>query len=308
MNAPAPTPASLLRRLEWRVRHAADAPLGGEYRSAFRGRGREFDQVVRYSFGDDVRDIDWNVTARRGEPYRKQYVEERELTIVLLFEDSPSLQFGSGARSKREALLELAGLCALLAAGNRDRVGFWHATPDAHLVRPAVRGRTAIVETAARLFAQPLPDLAAGGAVVIDWPRLLRTFPRHSVVLWLGDFAPRPLPPAWAALRARYQCIGVRVEDAWERLLPARGRLAVVDPLSGELLPFDPSSRASRARHALWVRARDAYWQQLFPAPLTRLTVSADDDLLGALVRFFRARMHGMRAGGAAGLPTSLPR
>src|SRR5262245_65997218 len=125
MNAAAttPSPSSLLRKLQGRARHTADALLGGEYRSVFRGRGREFDQVVQYEFGDDVRDIDWNVTARRGEPYRKQYIEERQLTVVLLFDDTLSLQFGSGARSKRATLLELAGPCALLAAGQRDRAG-----------------------------------------------------------------------------------------------------------------------------------------------------------------------------------------
>src|SRR5256886_16916924 len=111
--AAAPTPASplaMLRQLEWRVRHAVENVLSGEYRSAFRGRGMEFDQVVKYTFGDDIRDIDWNVTARLGEPYRKKFIEEREVSLLLLFEDSVSLQFGSGAQSKREALLELAGL------------------------------------------------------------------------------------------------------------------------------------------------------------------------------------------------------
>ena len=132
-------PQSLLRKLEWRVRHTADSLLGGEYRSTFRGRGREFDQVVKYEFGDDVRDIDWNVTARLGEPYRKKFVEERELTTVLLFEDSLSLQFGSGRRTKRNTALEMAGSFALLCAGNRDRAGFWHATPSTHLMREPVR-------------------------------------------------------------------------------------------------------------------------------------------------------------------------
>ncbi|MFM8653332.1 MAG: DUF58 domain-containing protein [Verrucomicrobiota bacterium] len=115
-------PLAMLRRLEWRVRMAADSFLGGEYRSAFRGRGREFDQVVKYEFGDDIRDVDWNVSARLGELYRKKFIEERELTVILLLEDTPSLQFGSGSRTKREALLEIAGLFALTAAGNRDRV------------------------------------------------------------------------------------------------------------------------------------------------------------------------------------------
>lgn len=295
MNAPAPTPSSLLRKLEWRVRHTADSLLGGEYRSTFRGRGREFDQVVKYEFGDDVRDIDWNVTARRGEPYRKQYIEERQLTVVLLFEDNLSLQFGSGSRSKRDTLLELAGLFALLSAGNRDRAGFWHALPGSHLVREPVRGRTAIIETAATLLGQPVPALDGAAEVDIDWQRFFHAFPRHSVVLWFGDFAPRHLPPAWAALRRRYQMIGLRVEDPWERVLPHNGSITAVDPMTGELLPFDTNSKASRARHAMWVRARDAYWQELFPSPVDRLTVSTEDDLLNAVIRFFRARMQAVK-------------
>src|SRR5882757_588269 len=152
MSAPVQTTASLvtsqlalLRQLEWRVRHAVENVLSGEYRSAFRGRGMEFDQVVKYTFGDDVRDIDWNVTARLGEPYRKKFVEEREVSLLVVFEDTPSLQFGSVAQSKREALLELAGLVLLLRAVNRERAGFLPVAPGGHLFREPVRGRGAIL-------------------------------------------------------------------------------------------------------------------------------------------------------------------
>ena len=139
--AASPAPLAVLRQLEWRVRHAVKNILSGEYRSSFRGRGMEFDQVVRYEFGDDVRDIDWNVTARLGEPYRKKFVEEREITILVLFEDSPSLQFGSGSHSKRDALLELAGLVALLSSINRDRFGLPHVAPPGYVFREPEIGR-----------------------------------------------------------------------------------------------------------------------------------------------------------------------
>ena len=172
-----------------------------------------------------------------------------------------------------------------------DRAGFWHALPGRHLVREPVRGRTAIIETAATLLGQPVPPMDGEPEAEIDWSRFSHAFPRHSVVLWLGDFAPRPAPPAWAALCRRYQTIGLRVEDPWERVLPHNGSFTAVDPLTGELLPFNTSSKASRARHAMWVRARDAYWQELFPSPVDRLTVSTEDDLLQAVIRFFRARM-----------------
>jgi len=285
-------PLALLRQLEWRVQHAVENMLSGEYRSAFRGRGMEFDQVVRYEFGDDVRDIDWNVTARLGEPYRKKFVEEREVTLLVVFEDSPSLNFGSGAQSKREALMELAGLVMLLGAVNRDRVGFVHASPTGHLFREPVRGRGAILHAAASLLAQPaapIDDLRSTKSD-IPWRFLSRAAPKHSVMLWLGDFPPRPLPEGWPVLQRRYQTIGFRVDDPWERELPNDEPFAAYDPVSGRLVTLEGSA-AERIAHATWREQRDDAWRELFPAPLSRLVVSTEENRLDALVKFFHARM-----------------
>ncbi|MBL9199967.1 MAG: DUF58 domain-containing protein [Opitutaceae bacterium] len=288
-RAPPPSPLALLRQLEWRVRHAVENILSGEYRSAFRGRGMEFDQVVRYTFGDDVRDIDWNVTARLGEPYRKKFVEEREVTLLLVLEDSPSLHFGSGAQSKREALLELAGLVMLLGAVNRDRVGFVHAGPAGNLFREPVRGRGQIMHAAATLLARPAPA-ATDPAPEMPWRFLARAAPKHSVLIWLGDFPPRGQPEGWAVLQRRYQTMGFRVDDPWERALPAGEGFAAYDPTAGRLVTLEGSA-AERAAHAEWRRARDESWQALFPDPLSRLIVGTDENRLDALVRFFHARM-----------------
>lgn len=285
-------PLAILRQLEWRVRHAVENMLSGEYRSAFRGRGMEFDQVVRYEFGDDVRDIDWNVTARLGEPYRKKFVEEREVTLLVVLEDSPSLNFGSGLQSKREALLELAGLVMLLGAVNRDRVGFVHASPNGHLFREPVRGRGAILHAAASLLAQPPPpvsDLRNANAA-IPWRFLSRAAPKHSVLLWLGDFPPRTHPEGWPVLQRRYQTIGFRVDDPWERELPSDDVFAAYDPVAGRLVTLEGSA-AERAAHAAWREQREAAWRELFPAPLSRLVVSTEENRLDALVKFFHARM-----------------
>lgn len=287
--APVTSPLAVLRQLEWRVRHAVENVLSGEYRSAFRGRGMEFDQVVRYTFGDDVRDIDWNVTARLGEPYRKKFVEEREVTLLVVLEDSPSLHFGSGAQSKREALLELAGLVMLLGAVNRDRVGFLHVAPGGNLFREPVRGRGAILHAAASLVSQAAPA-ATAPAPALPWRLLARALPKHSVLLWLGDFPPRPEPEGWTVLRRRYQTMGFRVDDPWERALPAEEGFAAYDPTSGRLVTLEGSA-AERAAHAEWRRARETGWQQLFPDALSRLVVGTDEDRLDALVRFFHARM-----------------
>ncbi len=282
-------PLALLRQLEWRVRHAVENVLSGEYRSAFRGRGMEFDQVVKYEFGDDVRDTDWNVTARLGEPYRKKFVEEREVTLLLVFEDSPSLHFGSGAQSKREALLELAGLVMLLGAVNRDRVGFVYASPGGHLVREPVRGRGQILHAAATLLARPAPG-PTDGAPEIPWRFLARAAPKHSVLIWLGDFPPRVAPEGWAVLQRRYQTMGFRVDDPWERTLPTGEAFAAYDPTSGRLVTLEGNA-AERAAHATWVRERETAWQALFPDALSRLVVGTGENRLDALVRFFHARM-----------------
>jgi len=292
------SPLSILRQLEWRVRHAVENVLSGEYRSAFRGRGMEFDQVVKYEFGDDIRDIDWNVTARLGEPYRKKFVEEREVTLLLVFEDSASLRFGSGDNSKREALLELAGFVMLLSAVNRDRVGFVHASPEHCLVRQPVRGRGAIMHAAATLLSQPAArmDGGKGSKPAIPWWYLARAAPKHSVLLWLGDFPPRSIPEGWSVMRKRYQTMGFRVDDPWERQLPTGEILAAYDPTSGRLVTLEGSA-AEEAAQAEWRAQRDAAWSQLFPDPLSRLVVSTSENRLEALVQFFHARMNRGRAG-----------
>jgi len=304
MSAPAQTPASLvtsqlalLKQLEWRVRHAVENVLSGEYRSAFRGRGMEFDQVVKYTFGDDIRDIDWNVTARLGEPYRKKFIEEREVSLLLVFEDSVSLQFGSAAQSKREALMELAGLVMMLGAVNRDRVGFLHASPAGYKLQEPVRGRGQILHAAATLLGQPAPDLSTFNVQpstspdFIPWRLLAKAAPRHSIMIWLGDFPPRAEPDGWSVLSRRYQTMGFRVDDPWDRELPFDRTLTTYDPVAGRLVTLNGASSAQRAAHADWVKVRDDAFRSIFPAPLSRLTVSTTEERLEALVKFFHARM-----------------
>jgi hypothetical protein len=277
--------------LEWRVRHAVENVLSGEYRSSFRGRGMEFDQVVKYEYGDDVRDIDWNVTARLGEPYRKKFVEEREITLLLLFEDTPTLRFGSGAQSKREALLELASLVMLLAAVNRDRVGFLHVSPGGCLFRPPVRGRSQILHSAATLLSRPAPAIRpAARTTEIPWKFLFRAAPKHSVLLWLGDFPPRRAPDSWNVIRRRYQTMGFRVDDPWESRLAPDGMFAAYDPAAGRLVTLEGSA-PERSAQAEWRRRREASWQELFPDRLGRMVVGTQESRLDALVKFFRARM-----------------
>src|SRR3979409_389498 len=150
---------ALPQRLEWRARHAVTTMVSGDYRSAFRGRGMEFDQVVKYEWGDDPRDIDWNVTARLGEPYRKRFIEERDLSVICVFEDSPALQFGSEGRTRRETLLETAVLLMLISSINKDRVGLLYSSPGKSWFQRALPGRKDTLRVAALLLGQEPPPL-----------------------------------------------------------------------------------------------------------------------------------------------------
>jgi uncharacterized protein (DUF58 family) len=258
----------------------------------------EFDQVVKYTYGDDIRDIDWNVTARLGEPYRKKFIEEREVSLLLVFEDSVSLQFGSGAQSKREALLELAGLVMMLGAVNRDRVGFLHASENGYVLKEPVRGRGQILHAAAQLLGQPAPSIENRESKIenpIPWRLLAKAAPRHSIMIWLGDFPPRLEPEGWSVLSRRYQTMGFRVDDPWERELPHDRALTTYDPVAGRLVTLNGTSAAQREAHAAWVRQREDAFRAIFPNQLSRLVVGTDEERLDALVRFFHARMHAGR-------------
>ena len=281
---------AMLRKLEWRVRHAVESVLSGEYKSSFRGKGMEFDQVVKYEYGDDVRDIDWNVTARLGDPYVKRYVEEREVTLLLLFEDRPSLQFGSGERSKREALLELSSLLMLLSAVNGGRVSLIYASPGGYQFTKSASGRGRVMHTAATLLGKPPPNALGSQEAQVPWKYLLRAAPRHSVFVWLSDFPSRGKPEGWNALKKRYQPVGFRIEDPWERELPKNGEQSVYDPVSGQLFNLSGKSSSQRAAHEKWKLERDKDFRELFPVDSDRLTLQAGEDALDAIVRLFHKR------------------
>jgi hypothetical protein len=175
-------------------------------------------------------------------------------------------------------------------------VGFVHASPDGPLFREPVRGRGAILHAAASLMGRAAPSPAAP-APEIPWRFIAKAAPKHSVLLWLGDFPPRSEPEGWAVLRRRYQTMGFRVDDPWERELPSEGRMTAYDPASGRLVTLEGGT-ADRAAHSEWRAKRDESFESLFPDPLSRLVVSTADDRFDALVRFFHRRM---RAGGSRG-------
>jgi len=283
--------SQLLRRLEWRLEHEVETQLIGDYFSVFRGRGMEFDQVVKYEFGDDIRDIDWNVTARLGEPYRKKFVEERELVVMLVIEDSLSLQFGSGQRTKREALFELAALVMLLASLNRDSISVIHSSPGGYKMHDRVRGRNAVFHAATQLLDAKPPELTDTRPVETPWDLVIPAAPNHSMLIVLGDFPPREVPREWRQIVQRFIPVGFRVEDPWERELPGKVPLTVYDPTTNRVVVIDPRSGVHRKAHAEWVEKRNASFSHFVPRPKDRLTITPDESVVDALVHFFHAHM-----------------
>jgi uncharacterized protein (DUF58 family) len=253
----------------------------------------EFDQVVKYQWGDDPRDIDWNVTARLGEPYRKRFVEERDLTVMFVFEDSPALQFGSEGRTRRETLLETAALLMLINAINRDRVGLLYSAPGKSWYQRALPGRKAIMRIAARLLEQPAPSLEGPVACPLSWPLVKKSATRGSVLLWFGPFVPQAMPEMWRELQQRYQAVGVRADDPWDVELPPNAKVSAYDPLAGRLTLLNTASSAERAAHAVWRERRDEYFQEMFPRRDDRLIVRNPEDPLQSLIAWFQRHRHG---------------
>jgi uncharacterized protein (DUF58 family) len=288
-----PAPSGLLQRLEWRARHAVNTGVSGDYRSTFRGRGMEFDQVVKYEWGDDPRDIDWNVTARLGEPYRKRFIEERELSVIIVFEDSPALQFGSSVRTRRQTLLEAAALLMLISSINKDRVAVAYSSPVRSWFQRALPGRKDSMRLTSHLLSQEAPPLDGPATCLMPWRAMRKFASRGSILLWLGPFVPGPLPEAWRELQRRYQTVGVRADDPWDDELPDGVRFAAYDPLAGRLIPIDTAAVGTKAAHRRWRGQREAHFTHLFPRLDGRLKVPTADDPLEAIVGFFHRHRHG---------------
>lgn len=297
-----------VRQIQIRTHRQVNTALAGGYRSTFRGSGLEFDEVRPYQVGDDVRSIDWKVTARAGDAYIKRFQEERELTLHLLVDTSPSLDFGSGRWTKREAIAHLAALIALVAIRHQDRVGLtlFGEQPGLHL--PARKGSQHILRIVREvLAAQPPagedpPRAASDFDAVLE--ERLRTLHRRSLIFLMSDFL-SARGEGWVDRLARLardnDVIAVRVCDPLEEHLPPAGLFTARSMLGGDAggaAPID--TRSSRVRTAWAQRATDrrrALVSQLARARVDLLEVRAGENVAEPLTAFFHRRQarHGGR-------------
>ncbi len=288
-----------VRRIEIASRRAVEDRLSGQYHSAFKGRGMEFSEVRPYAPGDEARAIDWNVSARTGQLHVKRFVEERELTVMILCDVSASAEFGSGARTKAEVAAEIAALLALSAVANGDRVGLALFTDRVERFVPPRKGRRHALRVVSEIlsFRPERRGTAIGPALEF----LRRALRRRTVAFVLSDFVesagtgPERAVGFERALRVasrKHDVVPVRLDDALDAALPAAGLAWLEDPETGAVVRADLSDAGVRARFAAAARAEDEALRRLFARlELDAVSVRADeDDRVKPLVAFFRAR------------------
>jgi uncharacterized protein (DUF58 family) len=278
-----------IRRLQLKARRAVEDLLGGEYHSVFKGTGISFEEVREYQPGDDVRAIDWNVTARMGHPFIKRFVEERELTVMLAVDCSGSHQFGTRHQQKREVAAELAAVLAFSAISNNDRVGLVQFTDRIeHFVPPRKGSRHVLRLIRDVLFYEPKQR---GTSLREGLDFLNRVLRRRTIIFFLSDFFDQDYDNALKRTGRRHDLIAVRITDPGEEEIPPVGLLELEDAETGKRLLLDTSSRQVRDDFRRRAEERRAALQQLTRAAAVDLIeVSTDGSHLDALIRFFRQR------------------
>jgi len=294
-----PEVTAQLKRIELTTRGLVESLFSGEYHSIFKGRGLEFSDVREYQPGDDVRAIDWNVTARRGRLFIKEFVEERQLNALVLVDLSASKSFGTGPKDNATIAAEIAAILALAATGNNDRVGLLLATDRVeHFVPPDTGRRHALRLVLELLAYQP----EGRGTKLSDAMRFAeKVLRQRTTVFVISDFLTGPEADPDLALAARklawdHDVVPIRLTDPRSAELPKVGLMAVTDPETGERRVVNTSSRKVRARfHDAAMRTRESNDALFRDLRLDTVDLDTTEDYLPPLIGFFRRRAREMR-------------
>lgn len=284
-----------IRKLEIRTRKVVSDMLAGQYHSVFKGRGMAFSEVRQYQPGDEIRIIDWNVTARMDEAYVKVFTEERELTVMLVVDVSASKEFGSRERTKSEIAAEVAAQIAFSAIANNDRVGLVLFSDRVEKVVPPRKGRTHVLRLVSDILTfQPEgrgTDLSAG----LNY--LTRVAKRKAVTFLISDFQARDYEKPLRLVGRKHDLVPVVVADPLEEAFPRLGLVDMEDPETGERFVVDTSDPRVRGRFARAMQAARDERRKLFKKlELDHVELRAGDDHGKALANFFRARARRMAA------------
>ncbi len=280
-----------IRRIEIRTRHLVNDSFAGEYQAIFKGKGMAFDEVRPYQPGDEIRSIDWNVTARMGEPYVKRYVEERELTVMLAVDASGSGDFGSVNRFKRDLAAELAAVLAFSATTNNDKVGLLIFTDQVELFIPPRKGRRHVLRLIRELLA--FKPLGRGTDIKLALDTINRVLKRRSIVFLVSDFLTNPdgYRQALFITNRRHDVIAIELQDPLETSIAGVGLLAMEDAETGALVWADTVSPAWQRAFTQRVNAHHIVKKQaLTRANVDRITITTADEYVAALTAFFKKR------------------
>ena len=289
-------PDELLKKIQgfhFKTRHLANDLFAGQYESAFKGRGMEFAEVREYMPGDDIRSIDWNVSARFGHPYVKVFHEERELTVVLLLDLSGSHLFGTRKRFKRELLAEVAGMLAFLAIRTNDKVGAILFSSQVEKYVPPKKGSPHVWRLIKEIFTYKPRDLTTDINAVLDY--LNRVVKRHAIVFLISDCMDRGFEKPFRLASKKHDLTVIRVSDPREQNIPDLGLIHLRDPETGQLTLINTRSRALRDGWQHYRRAQEAYLSDLLRSTGVDLVdIRTDGSVVEPLVRLFDKRRRRM--------------
>ncbi|HMP30214.1 MAG TPA: DUF58 domain-containing protein [Saprospiraceae bacterium] len=279
-----------VRQIEIKMKGLNTQLFSGEYHSAFKGRGMSFSEVREYSYGDDVRNIEWNVTARAGHPYVKIFEEERELTLILLIDVSKSLQFGTVEKTKKETMLEIAAVLAFSALTNNDKVGAIFFSNEVEGYLPPKKGRANVLKLIRQLLTIEPKSKTTDVSKALNYLNNIQK--KRCIVFALSDFLSPDYEKALTLTAKRHDLIGVNVFDRYETDLPKElGMLPVIDAENGGFFYLDAGEKNFRASYFADHQDQVNKFTGLFRKyGAHALTISTEDDYIKSLIDMFRRR------------------
>ena len=278
-----------VRKIEIKTRRLSDHIFGGEYHSTFKGRGMTFSEVRQYQFGDDVRNIDWNVTARYSEPFVKVFEEERELTMMLLVDVSGSGLFGTRNSFKQDIITEIAATLAFSATQNNDKIGLILFSDVIELYIPPKKGRSHVLRIIRELLEFEPKSRKTNLENALKF--LSQVMKKKAIVFVLSDFIAEDYQRTLKITSGRHDVTGIRVYDEKEESIPNLGMVAMQDEESGKRIMVDTSSRAVRKNYAKYYHDRVDYFTESFrKSGAGSLSTRVDESYVKKLLGYFKAR------------------
>jgi len=278
-----------VREIQIVSRRVVDELLGGEYKSVFKGRGMEFDEVREYTPGDEVRTIDWNVTARTGKPFVKRFIEEREQALFFLIDMSASGTFGSGQKTKTETAAEICGILAFSAIKNNDKVGVVIFTDHIELFIPPDKGQLHVLHIIREILAFEPESLGTDISCALDY--LGKMVKKKCVTFLISDFQDSGYDKPLKLAAIHYDLIAITITDPRELNIPNAGLVELVDSESGEQILVDTASSSARQKMQTVAIARQMELRdKLARYNIDQIDIHTGNDYMRDLIRFFQTR------------------